>query len=79
MSRTPTVLTSRDGTSFTEAVGAGASSEAAPVVQQYSETRVTKLISTGGPTSICYQLYTEDNVWTWNRSLYQTMAPRASS
>ena len=32
MSRRPTVLTSRDGTSFTEAAGDRASSEAAPVV-----------------------------------------------
>ena len=65
MSRRPTVLTSRDGTNFTEAVRAGISSKAAPVVQQYSETRMTKLISTGGPTSICYQLYTEGNEATW--------------
>ena len=66
-SRRQTVLTSRDGTSFTEAVGTGASSEAAPVVQQYSETRMTKLISTGGPTLICYQLYMEGNVATWKQ------------
>ena len=33
MSRRPTVLTSRDGSNFTEAVRAGLSSEAAPVVQ----------------------------------------------
>ena len=65
MSRRPTVLTSRDGTNFTEAVRDGISSKAAPVVQQYSETRMTKLISTGGPTSICYQLYTEGNEATW--------------
>ena len=60
-------MTRRDGTNFTEAARAGASSEAAPVVQQYSETRMTKLISTGGPTSICYQLYAEGNVATWKQ------------
>ena len=49
-------MTSRDKTSFTEAVGAGARPEAAPVVQQYSETRMTKFILTGGLTLICYQL-----------------------
>ena len=36
-------------------------------MQQYSDTRMTKLISTGGPMSICYQLYTEGNVATWKQ------------
>ena len=41
------------GVSLTEAVRDGTSSEETPLMQQYSETRMTKLISTGGPTAIC--------------------------
>ena len=65
--RRPAILTSRDGVSLTEAMRAGTSSEEAPVMQQYSEMRMTKLISTGGPTAICYQLYTEGNMATWKQ------------
>ena len=36
-------------------------------MQQYSDACMTKLISTGGPMAICYQLYTEDNVATWKQ------------
>ena len=48
--RRPAILTSRDGVSLTAAVRAGTSSKDARVRQQYS--RMTKLISTGGPTAI---------------------------
>ena len=62
------VLTSRDGASLSATVRAGASSEEAPALQQYSDARMTKLISTGGPMSLCYQLYTEGNVATWKQA-----------
>ena len=65
--RRPAILTSRDGVSLTEAVGVGTSSEEALMMQQYSKTRMTKPILTGGPTPMCYQLYTEGNVVTWKQ------------
>ena len=41
---------------------------AAPTLQRYSDTRMTKLISTGGPMTLCYQLYTEGSVATWKQA-----------
>ena len=62
------VLTSRDGASISSTVRAGASSTEAPALQHYSDRRMTKLISTGGPTSLCYQLYTEGGVAAWKQA-----------
>ena len=55
--KTPVVLTSRDGASV--------SSTMAPALQLFSDRRMTKLVSTGGPTSLCYQLNTEGGVAAW--------------
>ena len=64
----PVVLTSRYGASISATVRARASSIEAPALQQYSNSRMTKLISTGGPMSLCYQLYTEGNVAAWKQA-----------
>ena len=70
--RRPMVPTSRDGVSLS------ASFEEAPAMQQYSDARMTKLISTGGPMSISYQLYTEGNVATWKQASVATTATAGS-
>ena len=62
------VLTSRDGANLSATVRAGASSIEAPTLQQYSDSCMTKLISTGSPMSLCYQLYTEGNVAAWKQA-----------
>ena len=56
----PVVVTSRDGASV--------SSTVAPALQLYSNRRMTNLVSTGGPTSLCYQLYTEGGVAAWKQT-----------
>ena len=58
------VVTSRDGAS---ASVPGKPTDA-PVLQLYSDHRMTKLVTTGGPTSLCYQLYTEGGVATWKQT-----------
>ena len=61
-------MTSRDGANLSAAVRAGASSLEAPTLQGYSDARMTKLISMGGPMALVYQLYTEGNVATWKQA-----------
>ena len=62
------VLTIKDGASISSLVRVGASSTEAPALQHYSDRRMTKVISTGGPTLLCYQLYTEGGVAAWKQA-----------
>ena len=56
------VLTIKDGASISS------SSTEAPALQHYSDRRMTKVIFTGGPTSLCYQLYNEGGVTAWKQA-----------
>ena len=40
----------------------------AQVLQIFSDDKMTKLITTGVPTALCYQLYTQGGVATWKQS-----------
>ena len=64
----PTVLTSSDGVILSATVRAGASSTETPALHKFSDARMTKLVSTGGPMCLCLQLYTEGNVATWRQT-----------
>ena len=64
----PVMLISRDGATLSATVRAGASSAEAPTLHKFSDARMTKLISTGGPMCLCLQLYTEGNVATWRQT-----------
>ena len=61
----PVVVTSRDGAS---AYVPGKPTDA-PVLQLFSDQRMTKLVTDGGSTSLCYQLYTEGGVATWKQTV----------
>ena len=58
------VVTSRDGTSAYEPE----KQMDAQVLQIFSDDKMTKLITTGGPTALCYQLYTQGGVATWKQA-----------
>ena len=64
----PVVLVSRDGATLSATVRAGASSAETPTLRKFSNARMTKLISTGGPMCLSLQLYTEGNVATWRQT-----------
>jgi hypothetical protein len=64
----PTVLRSRDGVTLSAAVRAGASATETQTLRPFSDSRMTKLLSTGGPMCLCLQLYTENNIATWRQA-----------
>ena len=61
-------MTSSDGVTLSATVRAGTSSAETPALHKFSDARMTKLVSTGGPMCLCLQLYTEGNVATWRQT-----------
>ena len=64
----PTVLRSRDVVTLSAAVRAGASATETQTLRPFSDSRMTKLLSTGSPMCLCLQLYTENNIATWRQT-----------
>ena len=64
----PTVLASRDGVTLSATVRAGASAAETQALRKFSDSRMTKLVSTGGPMCLCLQLYTEGGIATWRQT-----------
>jgi len=64
----PTVLRSRDGTTLSTTVMGGPSAAEIQALKLFSDSKVTKLVSTGGPLCICLQLYTEGGAATWKQT-----------
>ena len=64
----PTILRSRDVVTLSAAVRAGASATETQTLRPFIDSRMTKLLSTGGPMCLCLQLYTENNIATWRQA-----------
>ena len=59
----PVVMLSRDGTRAREPEKQGDGHR----LQVFHDAQMTKLITTGGPTALCYQLYTQGGVAVWKQ------------
>ena len=66
--RSPSVLRSRDGVTLYAAVRAGAEATESQTLRPFSDSRMVKLLSTGGQMCLCLQLHTEDGVATWRQA-----------
>ena len=66
--RSPSVLRSKDGVTLSAAVRAGAEATESQALRPFSDSRMVKLLSTGGQMCLCLQLYTENGIATWRQT-----------
>ena len=64
----PSILRSRDGVTLSGVLRAGAEATESQTLRPFSDSRMVKLLSTGGQMCLCLQLHTEDGVATWRQA-----------
>ena len=68
LGRSPSVLRSKDGVTLSAAVRAGAEATESQALRPFSDSRMVKLLSTGGQMCLCLQLHTENGIATWRQT-----------
>jgi hypothetical protein len=68
MGRSPLIMRSKDGMTLSAVVRSGTGASEAQALRPFSDSRMVKLLSTGGQMCLCLQLHTENGVATWRQT-----------